>query len=75
MKESTKDALAYLAVSLVILAFGFSAIAEQIRITRLEKIIETYEERQLALISQDKAIRQELSDLKRYIETGEASGG
>ncbi|WP_394404848.1 DNA cytosine methyltransferase [Streptococcus sp. 20-1249] len=41
----------------------------------MERAVRTYEERQLALISQDKAIRQELADLKRYIQTGEASGG
>ena len=50
-------------------------VITQIRVNELETAVKTYEERQLSLISQDKAIRQELADLKRYIETGEASGG
>lgn len=44
------------------------------RVRELEQAVKTYEERQLALISQDKAIRQELADLKRYIHGG-VSGG
>ena len=45
------------------------------RVSKLEQAVKTYEERQQALISQDKAIREELADLKRYIQSGEASGG
>ncbi|MGT2755392.1 hypothetical protein [Streptococcus ovis] len=47
----------------------------QSRVNKLEQAVRIYEERQLALISQDKAIREELADLKRYIQTNEASGG
>lgn len=45
------------------------------RVSKLEQAVKTYEERQQALISQDKVIREELADLKRYIQSGEASGG
>lgn len=45
------------------------------RVQQLEQAVQHYEERQLSLISQDKAIRKELADLKWYIQTGEASGG
>ena len=45
------------------------------RVSKLEQAVKTYEERQQALISQDKANREELADLKRYIQSGEASGG
>lgn len=56
------------------LVMGFMVVCIQ-RVRELEQAVRTYEERQLALISQDKAIRQELADLKRYIQSGEASGG
>ena len=45
------------------------------RVSKLEQAVKTYEERQQALISQDKANREELADFKRYIQSGEASGG
>lgn len=59
------------AIGLIIgLLFGFYQ-----RVNQLEQAVKTYEERQQALISQDKAIREEIADLKRYIQSGEASGG
>lgn len=45
------------------------------RVSSLEKAVATYEERQQALISQNKALQRELADLKKYISTGISAGG
>lgn len=71
MKESRNLITSFLTMLVLCTCLGIMVQ----RVRDLEQAIKTYEERQLALISQDKAIRQELADLKRYVETGEASGG
>lgn len=48
---------------------------QQKQITELEQAVQTYEERQQALISRDKALQIELADLKKYVQTGEGAGG
>ncbi len=65
------DLWARIMIVCILVAAGY----QRMLISNLEKAVRTYEERQQALISQDKAIRQELADLKRYIQSGEASGG
>lgn len=45
------------------------------RVSSLEKAVATYEERQQALISRDKALQIEIADLKKYISTGISAGG
>lgn len=71
MKESRNLITSF--ITMLVLCASLGILIQRVR--DFEQAVRTYEERQQALISQDKAIRQELADLKRYIETGEVSGG
>ncbi|MGQ7457113.1 hypothetical protein ACTGU6_03615 [Streptococcus suis] len=60
---------------IIIVMLCFACCYLENRVSKLEKAVQHYEERQLSLISQDKAIREELADLKRYIQTRVGTGG
>ncbi|QBX16483.1 hypothetical protein Javan253_0027 [Streptococcus phage Javan253] len=45
------------------------------RIAELEKAVQQYEERQQALISRDKALQIELSDLKKHVQEQKGGAG
>lgn len=69
-----KDAVLNLSGIVVGLLIGFLINTTQ-RVSSLEKAVATYEERQQALISRNKALQRELADLKKYISTGIGAGG
>lgn len=45
------------------------------RVNKLEKAVATYEERQQAIISRDRAMQIEIAELKKYISNGISAGG
>lgn len=71
MKVQTLLNLSAIVVGLTI---GFLIVTMQ-RVNNIEKSITAYEERQQALISQNRALQRELADLKKYISTGISAGG
>lgn len=71
MKRDVVLNLSGIAIGLLI---GFLINTTQ-RVSSLEKAVATYEERQQALISRDKALQIEIADLKKYISTGISTGG
>ncbi len=62
-------------LSLLTICLMFRQSVQQYQIDKLRQQVDTYEERQLSLISRDKALQQELVDLKRYVQTGISAGG
>lgn len=48
---------------------------QQKQIADLEQAVQTYEERQQALISRDKALHVELADLKKYVQKNRGGAG
>ena len=69
-----KDVVLNLSAIVIGLLIGFLINTTQ-RVSSLEKAVATYEERQQALISRDKALQIEIADLKKYISTGISAGG
>lgn len=69
-----RDVVLNLSGIVVGLLIGFLINTTQ-RVSSLEKAVATYEERQQALISRNKALQRELADLKKYISTGIGAGG
>lgn len=69
-----RDVVLNLSAIVIGLLIGFLINTTQ-RVSSLEKAVATYEERQQALISRDKALQHELADLKKYISTGISAGG
>lgn len=69
-----RDVVLNLSAIVIGLLIGFLINTTQ-RVSSLEKAVATYEERQQALISRDKALQRELADLKKYISTGISAGG
>lgn len=69
-----RDAVLNLSAIVIGLLIGFLINTTQ-RVSSLEKAVATYEERQQAVISQNKALQRELADLKKYISTGIRAGG
>ncbi|HEM5420465.1 hypothetical protein [Streptococcus suis] len=69
-----RDAVLNLSAIVIGLLIGFLINTTQ-RVSSLEKAVATYEERQQALISRDKALQIEIADLKKYISTGISAGG
>lgn len=61
MKESRNLITSF--ITMLVLCASLGILIQRVR--DLEQAVHTYEERQQALISQDKAIREELADLKR----------
>ncbi len=59
----------FLSLAIIALVFGMKRIAE------LEQAVQTYEERQQALISRDKALQIELADLKKYVQENKGGAG
>lgn len=56
------------------LVMGSMVVCTQ-RVRDLEQAIQTYEERQQALISRDKALQIELADLKKYVQEQKGGAG
>lgn len=69
-----RDVVLNLSGIVIGLLIGFLINTTQ-RVSSLEKAVATYEERQQALISRDKALQIEIADLKKYISTRESAGG
>lgn len=69
-----RDVVLNLSAIVIGLLIGFLINTTQ-RVSSLEKAVATYEERQQAVISQNKALQRELADLKKYISTGISAGG
>ena len=69
-----RDVVLNLSAIVIGLLIGFLINTTQ-RVSSLEKAVATYEERQQALISQNKALQRELADLKKYISTDISAGG
>lgn len=69
-----RDVVLNLSGIVIGLLIGFLINTTQ-RVSSLEKAVATYEERQQALISRDKALQIEIADLKKYISTGIRAGG
>lgn len=63
-------------LSVIVISFliGF-LVGTAHRVNKLEKAVDTYEERQQALISRDRAMQIEIAELKKYISTGISVGG
>lgn len=72
--EMKRDVVLNLSAIVIGLLIGFLINTTQ-RVSSLEKAVATYEERQQAVISQNKALQRELADLKKYISTGIRAGG
>lgn len=71
MKRDVVLNLSGIAIGLLI---GFLINTTQ-RVSSLEQAVQTYEERQQALIGRDKALQIELADLKKYVQENKGGAG
>lgn len=51
------------------------SVVNIIQTSQIKELKQLLNEQRQEFVDREKAIRQELADLKRYIQTGEASGG
>lgn len=75
MYKATLTKFVIVSLSLLSICLMFRQSVQQYQIDKLRQQVDTYEERQLSLISRDKALQRELADLKKYISTGISAGG
>ncbi|MGT2802969.1 hypothetical protein ACVRZE_09780 [Streptococcus henryi] len=75
MKNDKLIVLNFIFLSIAIIALAFGMNVQGQRIAELEKAVQQYEERQQALISRDKALQIELSDLKKHVQEQKGGAG
>lgn len=71
MYKATLTKFVIVGLSLLVICLMY----QQHQIDKLRQQVDTYEERQQALISRDRAMQIEIAELKKYISTGISAGG